>query len=132
MITEAYVPTASALPIPQQMVRETTLSSPDLPVDRLTEKEFLTIHAGTVIPGDPPLGLAQDVYVSMDWGKDGVVITSVVLDEDGYGWTYEEAWTDFLSSLRDRRESLEKREARLSADDREVLKLLRVVIQPLS
>jgi hypothetical protein len=70
----------------------------------------------------------SDIFASIDWTKDGVVINSCLFEEDGFGRTYEEAWGDFLASLRDKLSSLEKRAASLSAVDLEILQHLRVSI----
>jgi len=131
--SKAYHPDAVALlPSPQKLVEKMVLFSPDLPMDQVVAPEFLTIQGGTVIPGDPGLVLTEDVYASVEWSKEGVLISSVLFDEEGYGWTYEEAWDDFLSSLRDRRDSLAKRAERLSPADQGVLDKLRRVIAPIS
>jgi hypothetical protein len=91
-------------------------------------KELLTISSGTVIPGNPPYKLNGTVIATIDYTGDGVVIASPMLDEEGYGETYEAAWYDFLVSLRDRYASLAKRESNLSPGDREVLDNLRSLL----
>lgn len=101
------------------------LVSPDLPREQMFAKTLLAIHSGTVLPGAPPLKLRSDIFASIDWTKDGVVISSCLFDEDGYGRTYEDAWHDFIASLRDKHASLKKREATLSPEDRRVLDALR-------
>ena len=93
-------------------------------------KELLTIPAGTILPGDPELKLASDVFATIDWTSDGIIVASVLLDEDGYGWSYDDAWDDFLASLRDRLNSLARREDRLAQVDRHILDQLRTVLRP--
>lgn len=88
-------------------------------------KTLLTVPSGTVVPGNPAFKLTSDVIATIDRTADGTVIASPMLDEEGYGETYEAAWQDFLASLRDRFFSLEKREATLSPPDRAVLHTLR-------
>lgn len=100
-------------------------ASDDLPCDRISEKTLLTIPAGTVLPGRPEFRFRSWVFASIDWTKDGVLISSCLFDEDGYGRTYDEAWSDFITSLRDKLASLEKRVATLSIPDREILRHLR-------
>ena len=100
-------------------------ASPDLPHDRLVGKMLLVVPAGTSIPGSPSLKFRGDIFASIDWTRDGVLINSCLFEEDGYGRTYEEAWDDFISSLRDKRASLEKRAGMLSAADRRIFEDLR-------
>lgn len=88
-------------------------------------KEMLAVPQGTIIPGTPALKLMSSVFASIDRTNDGVLISSVLFDEEGYGRTYEDAWTDFIASLRDKFSSLEKRESKLAASDRAVLAQLR-------
>jgi hypothetical protein len=104
----------------------TPTTSAPIPQDRMTfGKELLVVPSGTVIPGDQPATLSRCVVAGVERTGDGVVIDSVLFDEDGYGWSYEAAWHDFLTSLRDRYASLSKRESTLSEADRKVLEHLR-------
>jgi len=98
----------------------------DWPQYVLIEKTLLTIPRGTVLPGNR--WLVSDIFAAIDHTNDGIVITSCLFEEDGYGKSYEEAWDDFLSSLCDKLGSLEKRAATLSQADREVLMQLRATI----
>ena len=109
---------------PAFVVPETT-RSPELPRGDNFEQSPLTITSGTVIPGNKPMTLQRDILVSVNWTSDGVVVASPMLDEDGYGETFETAWADFLVSLADRYASLAKREDSLSSSDRAVLDMLR-------
>ena len=95
---------------------------------QLFAKELLMIPSGTVVSGNPAPKLKCDIFASIDWTNDGVIIRSELLDEEGYGGTFEAAWSDFLTSLRDRHASLAKKETRLSPADRNVLDGLRAAI----
>ena len=115
---------ATPAPLIQQYLEPVSVS-PEHKRSEIFEKQLLTVPRGTTIPGNPMVTLKCPIFASIDWSGDGVVISSVLFDEDGYGGTYEVAWADLLSSLRDRYTSLAKREAVLSAADREVLTALR-------
>lgn len=104
---------------------EATTSSPELPKDQIVGKRLLTIHSGTAVPGYPEFKLGCNVFASIDETMDGVVISSALFEEDGYGRSYDDAWRDFIGSLRDKLASLEKRETILSRQDLEILKKLR-------
>lgn len=86
---------------------------------------LLQIPSGTAIPGDRNLKLKADIFVAVDRTKDGVLLISELLEEDGYGPTFGVARQDFLTSLRDRYDSLMKVETDLSPSDRKVLDGLR-------
>ena len=113
--------------MPARLLEFTTIS-PEVPQDHVVSGELLTIPAGTVIRGDHAAKLTCSIIASVDRTSDGVVIGSVLFDEDGYGWSYEAAWDDFLASLRDKYASLTKRESILSAADRQVLQHLRSAV----
>jgi len=85
----------------------------------------LMIPAETVLPGDPKYKLNSPVNGVIEYTIDGVLITVHIFDEEGYGETYESAWDDLLSSIRDRYASLVKREQGLSPPDHIVLCELR-------
>jgi len=93
--------------------------------DALPWKELTTIPSKTAILGKQAPVLNCDVFVTIDWTKDGVLISSALFDEDGYGRTYDDALEDFLVSLKDKGASLARREATLSPADRRVLAALR-------
>lgn len=99
--------------------------APELTRVDLPRKDLTTIPPNATIAGEQTPALKCYVFVTIDWTKDGVLINSALFDEDGYGRTYDDALEDFLVSLRDKRVSLEKREATLSAADRQVLRKLR-------
>ena len=103
-------------------------TTPALPTERLFTKQLLLIPKGAILPGSPPAHLACDLFASIDWTKDGIVVSSALLDEEGYGWSENAAWNDFMLSLRDRHDSLRKRASRLSTGDREILEHLQSVI----
>jgi hypothetical protein len=105
---------------------ETITRPDDLPQCQIVEKTLLSIPKGTLLPGTRQL--ASDIFAAIDTTKDGIVITSCLFEEDGYGKSYEEAWDDFISSLCDKYDSLERRAAVLSQSDLEVLRQLRVTI----
>lgn len=109
---------------PEELIKTTGFpANPQQPTT--FTKEMLAIPQGTIIPGIPALKLVSSVFASIDRTNDGVLIGSVLFDEEGYGRTYEDAWTDFIASLRDKLSSLEKREPKLADSDRAVLAQLR-------
>ncbi len=79
--------------------------------------------AGTPIP-DSDLKLKNTVVVLIERTNDGYIISSRDLQEDAFGSSPEEADSDFLTSLKDRLESLSRRN-NLSEDERVVLQRLR-------
>jgi hypothetical protein len=85
----------------------------------------LIIPVDTILLGDPIYKLNLSVDGVVEWTIDGFVITAPIFDEEGYGETYENAWDDLLSSIRDRYASLVKREQGLSPLDQKVLSELR-------
>ena len=91
--------------------------------------ETFTIPESTQIPGRP-LRLARSLVVSVEVTRDGFVIRSGELDEDAFGGSFRSAYIDFLTSVRDRYDSLSRREARLSEEDSRTLAALRSVLQP--
>ena len=90
--------------------------------------EAVSFPEGTSIPGSPDLILNRGVLANMDISGDGVIIQSGDLDEEGFGFTFEEAAIDFLTSLRDRLDSLARRAERLAPDERTLLERLRGLI----
>ncbi len=118
--------------IPEALITTTGILHSDPQQPTTFTKEMLTIPQGTIIPGTPTLKLRSSVFASVDRNNDGVLISSMLFDEEGYGRTYEDAWTDFIASLRDKFSSLEKRESKLAAPDRAVLAQLRQFIAPIA
>src|SRR3990170_4187855 len=84
---------------------------------------------GTAIPEG--FKLSRALLAEMEITPDGFVIRSGEVHEEWYGSTYETAYLDFLTSLRDRYHSLSRREGRLSAEDRYVLERLRSLLKPI-
>lgn len=89
---------------------------------------ILSFPKGTAIPGREHLVLSRSIEAETEATPDGFVIRSGAAGEEGYGATYDEACVDFLTSLRDRCDSLARREDRLSAEDRSVLERLRMLL----
>jgi hypothetical protein len=86
---------------------------------------YLMIPEGTILPGDPTYKLNFSVRGVIQNTIDGFLIAVPIFDEEGYGETYESAWDDLLSSIRDKYASLAKMEQGLSPPDRKVLSELR-------
>jgi hypothetical protein len=117
------VHTLDLAPPPQSSVPATAPPEPgwlDLPRTDLT-----TLRAGTITPGGT---VTCDVFVTIDWAKDEVIITSALLGQDGRGRTFDEALESLLRSAWNKRVDLESREATLSSADRQTLDLLRSTI----
>jgi hypothetical protein len=83
---------------------------------------------GTWIPGSV-FRLCTAFVLAMETTRDGIVLRSGFVDEESYGITVEEACVDFLTSLKDRLVSLERRESVLSVGDREVFERLRSIMR---
>ncbi len=84
---------------------------------------------GTPIPYTPDMRLKRALMARIEINRDGYVIASGAVDEEGYGPTYEVAYRDFLTSLRDRYYSLRTRGRSLSEEDRTVLQSLRSLLE---
>jgi hypothetical protein len=92
----------------------------------LSSVQVVTFSQNTRIPDpDRDLSLKYALIAEMTATRDGFVLRSGDLDEDAFGLTYEEAYLGFLTSLRDRYDSLLRREASLSRQDHSVLERLR-------
>lgn len=124
-VTRVESPSLETARTPKTWV-DTVTYPRDLPQCQIIEKTLLAIPRGTLLPGSRRL--VSDIFAAIDNTKDGIVISSCLFEEDGYGKSYEEAWDDFLSSLCDKYGSLEKRAATLSHADFEILKQLRATI----
>lgn len=90
---------------------------------------MMIIPEGTRIPGSGKYILKHGIIVEMESNPDGFVIKSGEMDEEGYGATYGEAYSDFITSLRDRLDSLRPREKVLSEMDKAVLTKLRMLLK---
>lgn len=81
----------------------------------------IIIAEGTRVPGRGKYILRHGIVVQMESNADGFVIKSGEMDEEGYGTTYKEAYSDFITSLGDRLNSLRGRGKVLSERDKAVL-----------
>ena len=108
---------------------ELFLSAVDNAIDgfTLSLQTFLLV-ANTTLPASN-IFLKQSLLVQIEATKDGLVMRSNYIDEDAFGQTLEDAYLDFLTSIRDRYHSLVAREQSLSSDDRSVLDKLRTLLQ---
>lgn len=86
--------------------------------------QVVTFPQKTPIP-DSGLSFKYALIAEIRATRDGYVLRSGDLDEEAFGLTREEAYLGFLASLRDRYNSLERREASLSRQDHSVLESLR-------
>lgn len=91
--------------------------------------ELMPIIEGTPIP-DSPHVLRHALITELHTSRDGYVIQSAHIDEDGYGTTVSEAYIDFLTSIRDRYNSMTERESHLSTYEIEILQNLRNLLEP--
>ena len=90
---------------------------------------MIVIPEGTRVPGRGKYILRHGIVVQMESNPDGFVIKSGEMDEEGYGTTYKEAYSDFIISLEDRLNSLRRREKVLSERDKAVLNNLRKLLK---
>jgi len=88
---------------------------------------IFNIIAKTRLPNSNLL-LRHDLTVRQETTQDGYVIKSSYVDEESFGATLEEAYFDFLTSIRDKYNSLQRREMKLSPRDRTVLENLRSLL----
>jgi hypothetical protein len=130
----SYFPLVSRWYLPSKVVTFFRLPTPDsisllAPSEILFSSGVLTVPEKTPIP-DSDLLLSRALVLEMETTRDGVVLRSEFVDEESYGATLEEAYFDFLTSLKDRLVSLERREPLLSVGDREILERLRLILKP--
>ena len=77
--------------------------------------------------------LVSDLPIEIQiWEDEVVAVTNLSTEEAGGGDTEEEAIFDLVTSLSDYRESLEAHEGRLGPSEAEDLKILRVLIRPIT
>jgi hypothetical protein len=88
---------------------------------------IFSIIANTPLP-DSALLLRHDLSVRQEITKDGYLIRSSYIDEESYGETLQQAYFDFLTSIRDKYRSLQRREAKLSPRDKTVLENIRSLL----
>jgi hypothetical protein len=88
---------------------------------------IFNITAETRLPNSDLL-LRRDLTVRKEMTQDGYVIKSSYIDEESFGTTLEEAYFDFLTSIRDKYDSLQRREMKLSPRDKTVLENIRSLL----
>jgi hypothetical protein len=88
---------------------------------------IFNIIANTPLPNSALL-LRHDLTVRKEMTQDGYVIKSSYIDEESFGATLEEAYFDFLTSIRDKYNSLQRREMKLSPRDKTVLENIRSLL----
>lgn len=88
---------------------------------------IFNIIAKTPLPNSDLL-LRHDLPVRKEITQDGYVIKSSYIDEESFGVTLEEAYFDFLTSIRDKYNSLQRREMELSPRDKTVLENIRSLL----
>lgn len=93
----------------------------------LISSTIFTIIAKTRLPNSDLL-LGHDLTVRKEMTQDGCVIKSSYIDEESFGATLEEAYFDFLTSIRDKYNSLQRREMKLSPRDNTILENIRSLL----
>lgn len=91
---------------------------------------IFNIIADTPLPNSS-LSLKHDLIIRSDSTQDGYTIKSNYIDEESFGITLEEAYIDFLTSIRDKYNSLQRRETKLSSSDKAVLTNIRSLLKQL-
>lgn len=89
---------------------------------------IFSIIARTPLPNSGLL-LRHDLTIRKQITQDGYVLKSDYIDEESFGHTFEEAYLDFLTSIRDKYRSLLRREMKLSPRDKTVLQNIRSLIE---
>lgn len=105
---------------------DSNASRVDLPLQSL---RLIPLLEGTPIPNSP-YTFQHELLTEFHVTRDSYLMQSALVDEDGYGITFDEAYLDFLNSIRDRYNSLKKRELRLSSPDLQILNNLRILLEP--
>jgi hypothetical protein len=85
------------------------------------------IIAKTPLPNSHLL-FRHDLAVLAEMTQDGYVIQSAYIDEESFGSTLDEVYFDFLNSIRDKYNSLQRREMKLSPRDKAVLANMRLLL----
>jgi len=93
----------------------------------LISSAIFNIIAKTRLPNSDLL-LGRDLPVRKEMTQDGYVIKSSYVDEESFGATLEEAYFDFLTSIRDKYNSLQRREMKLSSRDKTILENIRSLL----
>jgi len=81
---------------------------------------IFNIVSNTHLPNSN-LCLKYDLVIFQEHTQDGYVMKSGYIDEESFGSTLEEAYIDFLTSIRDKYQSLQRRESKLSPRDKQIL-----------
>lgn len=108
---------------------ESTISPPE-PFEVLLSVGVLVVPGKAPIP-ESDLLIGRALVVETETTRDGIILRSGFVDEESFGTTLGEAYLDFLTSLRDRYRSLERRSPLLSAEDRTILERLQGLLEPL-
>jgi len=124
LIYPSTVPVFDSMVEPRQVE---TADDIDIAVKYLISSAIFTIIAKTRLPNSE-LFLRHDLTLRKEITHDGYVIRSNYVDEESFGATLEEAYFDFLTSIRDRYNSLRQRETRLSSRDKAVLENIRSLL----
>lgn len=90
--------------------------------------ETFLLSSDTPIP-DSKLSLRHSLLVQIEATPDGFIMKSGYVDEESFGATLDEAYVDFLASLRDRYVSLNRRVKSLSAYELSILEKLRSLLE---
>jgi len=91
--------------------------------------EIMPLIKGTPIPNSS-FSFQHELLAELHTSKDGYVIQSALIDEDGYGYTKREAYIDFLTSICDRYNSLKGRKSSLSKHDLQILNNISSLLEP--
>jgi hypothetical protein len=90
--------------------------------------ELMLLNEGTQIPNSF-YTFQHQLLTKLHSSKDGYLIQSAFVDEDGYGTTFNEAYMDFLGSIRDRYNSMQSRESRLATYELQILNNIRTLLE---
>lgn len=94
----------------------------------LISSSILAIIAETPLP-NCDLRLRRELAIRKEITQDGYVLKSSYIDEESFGHTFEEAYFDLLTSIRDKYRSLQRRETKLSPRDKTVLENIRSLLE---
>ena len=89
----------------------------------------ISLPEGTLVTGSD-YALRHSLIAEVQFTKDGILIRSAHVDEESYGGTVEIAYNDFITSIRDRYNSLSRRKGRLSQHDQSILERLQILLEP--
>lgn len=114
------------VPIFNSMFASSQVEGTDI-VEYPISTAIFSIIANTPLPNSALL-IRHDLTVRKETTQDGYVIRSSYIDEESFGATLEEAYFDFLTSIRDKYKSLQRREMKLSPRDKTVLENIRSLL----